>query len=143
MRKRWRLVLLAFIAGSVFALSWIGSSQWVEAQYNYGGGPPASTLTFQPKSLIVQSGKAASAKVTVTLSSGKAKATLRVSDVPDGVTVSFDPVSGEPTFTSTMTVTAGSTAKPGTYTVKVQAAGDAPSAVAPYSVTVEKASYGY
>jgi len=142
MRTRWKLVMLALIAGSVFLPSWVGSSQWVEAQY-YGGGTPASTLTFQPKSLTLQSGKAASAKVTVTLSSGKAKATLRVSDVPDGVTVSFDPASGEPTFTSTMTVTAASTAKPGTYTVKVQAAGDAPSAIVPYSVTVEKGSYGY
>ena len=143
MRTRWQLIVLILIAGSVFLPSWGGSGHWAEAQY-YGGGTNASTLTFEPKSLTVQPGKAASAKVTVTLSSGKAKgATLRVSDVPGGVIISFDPASGEPTFTSTMTVKAGSTAAPGTYTVKVQAAGDAPSAIAPYSVTVEKGSYGY
>jgi uncharacterized membrane protein len=142
MRKRLRLVLLAFIVGSVLLPSLVGSGQWVEAQY-YGGGTDSPTLTFQPKTLTVQPGKAASAKVTVTLGSGKAKATLRAANVPDGMTISFDPASGEPTFTSTMTVKAASTATPGTYTVKVQVAGDAPSAVASYSVTVEKASSGY
>ncbi len=144
MRMRWKLVVFALIAGSVALSSWVGSRHWVEAQGYGGGGTGTSALTFEPKSLTVQQGKAASVKVTVTLSSGKTWATnLRVSDVPAGVTINFEPASGDPTFTSTMTVKAASTAKPGTYAVKVQATGDDPSPIAQYGVTIEKASSGY
>ncbi len=134
MRRYWQLA--ALIAGSVFLPPWVGSRPWATAQ-DYGGGMGTSTLTFEPKNLTVESGKTASAKVTVTLRSGKTWGpNLRVSDVPAGVTISFDPASGHPTFTSTMTVKAASTAK-------VQATGDDPSAIAQYRVTVSKASYGY
>lgn len=143
MRRRWRLTVLVLIAGSVFLTPWIASRPWAVAQ-DYGGGIGTSTLTFAPKTLTIEPGKTGSAKVTVTLASGKPWGTnLRVTDVPAGITISFDPASGDPTFTSTMTVKAASTAKPGEYTVQVQATGDDPSAIVPYQVTVSQASSGY
>ncbi|HKV44146.1 MAG TPA: hypothetical protein VJT32_05640 [bacterium] len=103
-----------------------------------------SVLTLEPKNLTVEAGKAASAKVTVALSSGKTWGTnLEVTNVPAGVAISFDPASGNPTFTSTMTVKAAATAKPGAYAVKVRASGDDPSASVQYPMTVSKSSSGY
>ena len=143
MRQRWQLVVLAVILGSFVLSPWVGPRQWVTAQ-GYGGGTGTSALAFEPNSLTVESGKTASAKVAVTLTSGKTWGTnLRVSDVPAGMILSFDPASGEPPFMSTMTVKAASSVQAGTYTVQVQAVGDDPSPAAPYSVTVSKASYGY
>ncbi len=135
--------MVVLVAASIVLSVWIGSWHRATAQ-DYGGGKGTSNLTFDPKALTVEAGKTTSAKVTVTLSSGKTwETTLRATDVPAGVTVSFDPASGDPTFTSTMTVKAASTAKLGVYTVKIQATGDDPSAIVPYRVTVSKASYGY
>ena len=144
MRRNWQLIVLALIAGSVFLPLWVGSRPWAAAQGYGGGGTGTSKLTFEPKNLTVAPGKTASAKVTVNLSSGKTWGTnLQVSEVPAGVTISFDPASGEPTFASMMTVKAASTANPGAYSVKVQATGDDPSAVVQYRLTVSKASSGY
>ncbi|HLW60914.1 MAG TPA: hypothetical protein VKV57_13470 [bacterium] len=103
-----------------------------------------SVLTLEPKSLTVAAGKSASAKVTLTLSSGKSWGTnLEATSVPAGLAIGFVPASGNPTFTSTMTVKASSTVKPGTFSVKVRATGDDPSAVVQYPVSVSKSSYGY
>jgi len=106
-----------------------------------GGGMGTSTLSFDPQRIAVQQGGAASAKVTVTLASGGSWGTnLGVTGVPTGVTISFDPASGDPTFTSTMTVKAAPAAESGTYAVKVQATGDDPSDVVQYQVVISKPS---
>ena len=115
---------------------------WAAAQ-NYGQSAGTSALTFEPAALSFSQGAAASVKVTVALKSGKTGGTtLKATDLPSGLAVTFDPPSGEPTFTSTMGVRTRSTTTPGTYTVKVQATGNAPSSVASFTVTVEK-SGGY
>jgi hypothetical protein len=144
MQTRWFLTIAMLIAASVLLGPWIGPRLGAAAQ-DYGGqGMGTSTLAFDPGALAVEPGKTATAKVAVKLSSGKTWGTaLQATAIPAGVTVRFDPASGDPPFASTMTVTAASTAKPGEYSIKVQATGDDPSSVVMYRVTVSKASSGY
>ncbi len=144
MRRYQYLAVLVLGLGLVLLGLWAGAKHQAPAQAYGAGGTGTSTLSFDPQSLTVQPGGSASAKVTVKLASGKTWGTnVGAADVPTGVTISFDPASGEPTFTSTMTVKATSAANPGVYKVKVQATGDDPSAIVPYQVTVSKGSYGY
>lgn len=49
---------------------------------------------------------------------------LTATGQPTGVTVSFSPASGKPTFGSTMTITVSSEATPGTTTLTVRATGE-------------------
>lgn len=142
MRSPARLIGLLLAAGTIVASLGPGADRWAAGQTSRES-TGTSALRFAPESLTVESGRAASAKVTVTLSSGKAGGTdLHATDVPAGVAIGFDPASGEPPFTSTMTVTAAAGAQPGTSIVKVQATGGDPSAIAPYRLTVSK-EHGY
>jgi len=85
----------------------------------------------------------ASAKVTVDLRSGKTAGTnLKAWDVPNGMTISFSPDTGNPTFTTTMSVRVSPTTKSGTHVVKIQATGGDPSNVVSYAVIVQKTA-GY
>jgi hypothetical protein len=144
MRRYRDRIAFIMVFGIALVGLWLGRQYLPSALGYAGGGMGTSTLSFDPQRLAVQQGGAASAKVTVTLASGNTWATrFEVTDVPAGVTISFEPASGDPTFTSTMTVKATSAAQPGTYTVKVQATGDDPSVVARYQVTVSKPSSGY
>lgn len=138
----------AFVAGLVLSVGimvmglWGGMNPPVSAD-TYGNGMGASTLAFEPQSLTVQQGKSASAKVTVKLASGKTWGTdLGASDVPEGLSVSFTPSSGDPTFVSTMSVKAAAAVKAGAYTIRVRATGDDPSPVTSYRITVTQTS-GY
>ncbi len=141
MRRYWDRIAFIMVFGIVLVGLWLGRQYLPSALGYAGGGTGTSTLSFDPQRLTVQQGGAASAKVTVTLASGNTWATdLGVTDVPTGVSIRFDPASGDPTFTSTMTAKAAATAQPGTYAVKVQATGDDPSAVVLYQVTVSKPS---
>jgi hypothetical protein len=142
MRRVWVIGVVLITAGVVLS-PWGGFHPWASGQ-DYGGGMGTSVLTLEPKSLTVAVGKSASAKVTITLSSGKPWGTnLEATNVPAGLAIGFVPASGNPTFTSTMTVKASSTVKPGAFSVKVRATGDDPSAVVQYPVNVSKSSYGY
>jgi hypothetical protein len=103
-----------------------------------------SVLSFDPQSLTLKQGESASAKVTLKLDSGKTwKTNLQAAALPKGMTVTFDPASGDPTFASTMVVKVTSTVAPGVYMIRVQATGDDPSPVVQYKVIVQKSSYGY
>src|SRR5574340_104825 len=102
----------------------------------YAQGMGGSKLTIAPGSLSVGRNGTADAKVTATLSSGATWGTnLEATNLPKGLTVTFNPSSGDPTFTSTMTVHAASSVAPGSYTMTVQATGDDPSAAMSYKVT--------
>lgn len=91
---------------------WGAARPLVSAQTYGNGGMGTSILSLEPRSLTVQQGESASAKLTVKLASGKTWGTdLGASDVPEGLSVSFTPSSGEPTFVSTMSVTAAAAAK--------------------------------
>lgn len=144
MRRERHFRTIALVFGTVLLSLWVGAQPQASAQDYGGGGMGTSTLSFDPQSLMVQQGGSASARVTVRLASGQSWGTnLQATDVPAGVTVIFDPASGDPTFASTMTVKATSGAKPGAYMVRVQATGDDPSAAVQYKVSVAKAPSGY
>ncbi len=138
MRRHRQPLTPALIVGLGLFWIWVCVNPWAAAQ-----DAGTSALTFEPASLICNQGRTASAKVTVALKSGKTGATtLKATDRPAELAIAFDPPSGDPTFTSMMKVSAIPTARPGTYTVKVQAIGSDPSSVVSFTVTVEKAG-GY
>ena len=137
MQRRRPLLILALIVGVGFLWA-SGRIPWAKAQ-DYGQGTATSALTFEPTTLIVDQGGTASAKVTVILRSGKTGGThLKAWDVPNGMTIGFSPDTGNPTFTTTMSVRVNPTAKPGTHVVKIQATGGDPSDVVSYAVIVQK-----
>lgn len=135
---------IAIVLGVILTSVWLGTPHGVLAQDYGSSGTGTSVLSINPQSLTVRQGRSATAKVTVKLASGKTWGTnLQATALPSGVTVVFDPASGEPDFGSTMTVKVAATAPPGAYTIKVQATGDDPSPVVQYKVTVQQSSYGY
>lgn len=142
MRRHLRLAAVLAFAIALLSLS-LGTQHRLLAQdYGGSGGMGASVLSFNPQTLTVAPGSSASAKVTVKLASGKTWGTnLDASALPSGLTVAFDPASGDPTFTSTMSVKVTSSVAPGTYSLKVRATGDDPSPIVPYKVTVQKSGY--
>lgn len=140
MNRAVRAATIAVAIGGLVAGMWMA---WKHPAAAQGYGTGGSTLRIDPATLTVLQGATASARVTVSLASGRTGETgLQATDVPDGVAIRFDPASGNPPFTSTMTVRAAPRMKPGAYTVKLQATGDDPSPIRPYEVTVE-ASGGY
>lgn len=133
------LLALVCMLGVILFAAAVMPRQEIAGGYD-AGGSGASTLGFEPRSLTVPQGGSASARVTVTLTSGKSWGTdLRVTEAPAGLTVVFAPTSGNPTFVSTMTVTASPGTRDGVFTVRIQATGDDPSDVTPYRVTVTRA----
>jgi hypothetical protein len=115
----------------------------VLAQDYGGGGKGTSTLSFDPPSLTIHQRASASAKVMVKLASGQTWGTqLDAAALPTGVNVTFDPATGDPPFTSIMTVKATSAA-PGVYMIRVRATGDDPSTPVQYKVTIQRSAYGY
>jgi len=85
------------------------------------GGPPFDyAVSVDPTSGFVQQGGSVQATVTVNLTSGETHyVSCSASGLPNGVTVNFNPSSGLPTFTSTMTISASSTSPKGTYTITI------------------------
>jgi len=78
-------------------------------------------------------------RVDITLIMGTAEtAILDATGEPSGVTVTFSPSSGKPTFYSTMTVSVDNTAGSGTYTLTILAktSSDATSGSAPFDLTI-------
>jgi hypothetical protein len=108
-----------------------------------GGGTGQSTLAFDPGSLTVAQGETGDARVMVTLASGRSWGTnLKVLEAPRGITVTFAPSAGEPTFESKMRIRVSAGVAPGAYTVRLQATGDDPSSVVSFQVIVTKGSSG-
>ncbi len=114
-------------------LSWtISTSNDPNSGNNFGSrtftvaAPPAFDfdITASPNALPAQPGQTLSAAVNVILKSGAAQpVTLTVSGQPGGVTASLNPTSGNPPFTSTLTVVLSSTVAPGTYPLTISGSG--------------------
>ena len=137
MQQRWHVFVLAIVVG--WASPWAWARIPGAAAQDDGRGPAASVLKFEPATLTVDQGGTAWAKVTVALRSGKAGGTtLKAWDLPNGMTISFSPASGNPPFSTMMSVTVTPTSNAGTSMVKVQATGGGPSDVVSYAVTVNK-----
>ncbi len=113
-------------------------------EINASGSAGTLSLKFDPPSLSVERGETAWTKITITPASGQSgKVNLKSTGVPGALSTTFNPTVGDPPFTSTMAVHAAVTAGVGTYTIKIQAAGDAPSDGIPYQVTVTKGAKEY
>jgi len=97
-------------------------------------------IAVSPSSLTLQPGQSQSASVNVNLKSGTAQqVSLTVSGQPSGVTASLNPTSGTPTFSSTLTIAASSTASPGTYTLNIGGSGGGQSHSASLVLTISQA----
>ncbi|AIC15154.1 InlB B-repeat-containing protein [Nitrososphaera viennensis] len=82
------------------------------------------SLALGSSSVNIQQGGSSSNTVTISPINGYNKiVSLSVSGIPSGVSASFNPQSGVPAFTSTMSISASTSATPGSYPVTVQAQG--------------------
>jgi len=92
--------------------------------FTVGEAVPDFRVSVLPAAGSVAKGGSTSATVTVTAIEGYALAvTLSASGQPAGVTVSFVPTSGTPTFTSTMTIAVATTAATGNYPIYLTGTG--------------------
>ncbi len=78
-------------------------------------------MSVSPSSLSIAKGSSAQSTISVDLLSGTAPQAIVLSSSgqPSGVTVSFNPSSGNPTFKSTMSISVSSAANAGTYTLTI------------------------
>jgi hypothetical protein len=79
-------------------------------------------ITVNPDTLLVLNGTSSTTTATVSLIGGSiapGSVTLTVMGVPPGITITLDKNNANPTFTSTMTVTAEPNAAPGTYNLTI------------------------
>ena len=86
--------------------------------------PPPAQFDFEifvsPTEQTVTPSSSATYSVTVNLLSGSSKSvTLSLSGEPAGVTKTFAPSSGNPTFSSSLTLSVGSSVSPGSYSMTV------------------------
>ena len=82
-------------------------------------------ISISPSSSLTLSGSSRSATITVTLVEGSAeKVSLSTLETPSRFSVSFNPSSGDPTFTSTMTVTVPQSTPTGIYKITVIGSSD-------------------
>jgi len=87
--------------------------------------------------ITVTQGGSGSNVITVTLVSGPTQAvSLSASGLPSGATASFSPASGNPTFTSTCTITTSSSTPTGSYTITVSATGGGLTRTTSFTLTV-------
>ncbi len=103
-----------------------------------GAGTPTNdfSVSLSPNSGTVQPGASASVTVNTATTTGSSQSvSLSASGAPSGVTVSFSPTSVQSGQSSTATVSVGSSAAPGTYSITVTGAGSV-SRSATYSLTV-------
>jgi chitinase len=108
------------------------------------GGQPSFSLSDSPNSLTIAQGASGAITITVTSSDGFDSAvSLNVSGLPSGVTASFSPSSVTPSadgsVTSTLTLTASSSATAGTAAVTITGSNGSLSAGTSVSLTVSSA----
>ena len=133
--KKQNLRFLA-LAGLVFAASCSGDSRGIE--------PTPSVAVSLGGAITVVQGQTGTTQVTVTRGGGfSGEVSLTATGLPVGVTAAFDPATvpaGEGNGTSTLTLTAGPNAPPGTGTFQVAASGGTSlNATATGSVTINPA----
>ena len=99
------------------------------------------SVSVSPNSGSAQQGNSITSSIMVSLSSGSPQTvSLSASGLPSAASASFNPSSGNPTYTSIMTVTTSSTTPTGTYTVTVTASGGGLTRTITYALTVTSSS---
>ena len=98
------------------------------------------SLTASPTQQSATPGGSTSYTVTVNPVSGPQQSVaLSVSGLPGGVSASFNPTSGTPSFTSTLSVTVAPSVSPGTFTLTIVGVGGGVTHTASVTVTVSAA----
>jgi hypothetical protein len=96
------------------------------------------SMSAQQTSVAVPQGSSGSNAITVTYVAGTPQTvTLSTSGLPSGVSASFNPSSGSPTFTSSLTLTVSSTANPSRYNTTVTGVGGNATHTVTFSLTIQ------
>jgi len=105
---------------------------------------PDFTIKVEPTRGTVAQGESTNATVTLTSKDGYSEVvTLSASGQPPGVSVSFNPASEKPTYTSTMTINVGEDAKPNIYIITIIGTGaDGKAHTTTYTLTVKAPPVG-
>ncbi|WP_018353001.1 M4 family metallopeptidase [Longispora albida] len=116
-------------------------SSWTSVNVAGNDAPCTSSQDFSiavsPGSGNTNPGGTLTATVTTTTTVGAPQAvTLSSAGAPSGVTVGFNPVSGNSGFTSTMTISTTAGAAPGTYTITITGTGTAVTRSTSYALTI-------
>ncbi|MCW4008777.1 MAG: hypothetical protein NWF09_08855, partial [Candidatus Bathyarchaeota archaeon] len=94
------------------------------------------SLSLSEASMTLQQDETATINVALQRLSGSAAITLSASGAPQGVSISFNPATGTPSFTSVMSIAVSKTAPPGVYNVVVSAVGGGSSETVTFQLTV-------
>ena len=125
------IVLLVIGLGIGYAVyTWAGG--WVRAM--------KCDLSFNKDRAVISRGDNDIVQITVRYIMGtKESVTLDATGEPAGVSVSFNPLSGEPDFYSNMTISVSADAEPGNYvlTIIVKDGNGSTSGSAPFNLTVQ------
>lgn len=113
------------------------------AVYTWAGGYVAAikcNVSLEKSSTTISVGENETIRVDISIAMGTAETvTLDATGEPSGVSVSFEPSSGEPPFYSNMTVSVGSTSTAGDYvlTILVKDSKGATSGSVPFNLTIQ------
>ena len=100
-------------------------------------GVPDFSVSVSPSSGSAVQGESATATVSVSSIEGfSSTVSLSASGLPSGATASFSPLSGTPSFTSTLTISASSTTPAGTYMITITGTGGGKTHSSTYTLTV-------
>ncbi len=97
------------------------------SQASGSGSYGTSSITLNHSSGTAGRGGSASTGYTVKLVSGTKWGTTISAVAPSGISVAFSNSCADPSYSGTMTVTAGKTVSPGIYNISIKATGDDPS----------------
>lgn len=126
------------VAGYDLVTGW-GSpnSGLLSALTGSGSVTPGYTVTAAASSVSVAQGKAASVKFTSAVTGGySSPVAFTATGAPSGVTIAFSPASVTGNGSSTLTLTAGTAAAAGTYTIAVKATSAGVTQTLPLALTV-------
>jgi uncharacterized membrane protein len=108
------------------------------------GPPPAAfdfEVTISPGSQTVAPGGSTSCSISVNLLSGTTKnVALAFSGQPAGVTGTLSPLSGSPTFSSSLSLSVSSSVSPGTYSITITGTGGGKTHTASFTLIVGQAA---
>ena len=113
-----------------------------QVSYKFSVTTPAPafdfSLTASPSSQTVKAGGTATFAVTANLVSGSpSNVALSIAGLPAGATFAFNPTQGEPTFSSTLTITTGADTALGTYALTITGSGGGSSKTTTVTLTIQ------
>lgn len=101
-------------------------------------------MSVSPSSGTTQQTGTVVATVTTTIRSGSTQQVgLSVSGLPSGTSATLNPTSGNPTFSSTLTITTSTSTPAGTYTITIKGTAGGLTRTAAYTLTVTLQSFDF